>query len=391
MAPLTRPGNDANRTRELAAVLELVRTGRASTRGEIVSLLNLRSTSVSDFVGELVEKDLLRESTPRRRGRGRPAALLTYNAQRFGAVVLQVAGRRLIARAVDMGGRIVAEHTDAPPQDSTNDAMATTLARLAGAAAAEFPAGVEVVAVVCSLSGLLDARQKRWCFSSRWPQLHNLDIEAALRPLGHAVVLVRNIDAELTGRLADLDNGHDKSVLLLHWGHGIGAAYYTEGEIVNRSNGRFCEIGHWQLGNGRGAPCACGSTDCLETVAALWALRPRLEATFPGIAATEPELLADAMRLDLLSVPEVARATSEVVRLTSNLSRLLFPDRIIVTGPFVHNSAIFARFKSELEREPVLRAQERMVISAGEAMERFETAGALTGIFETARERLIAG
>ncbi|GAB5374270.1 MAG: hypothetical protein AcusKO_07320 [Acuticoccus sp.] len=391
MAPLTRPGNDANRMRELAAVLELVRTGRASTRGEIVSLLNLRSTSVSDFVGELVEKDLLRESTPRRRGRGRPAALLTYNAQRFGAVVLQVTGRRLIARAVDMGGRIVAEHTDAPPQDSPNDAMATTLARLAGAAAAEFPAGVEVVAVVCSLSGLLDARQKRWCFSSRWPQLHNLDIEAALRPLGHAVVLVRNIDAELTGRLADLDNGHDKSVLLLHWGHGIGAAYYTEGEIVNRTNGRFCEIGHWQLGNGRGAPCACGSTDCLETVAGLWALRPRLEAAFPGIAATEPELLADAMRFDLLSVPEVARATSEMVRLTSNLSRLLFPDRIIVTGPFVHNSAIFARFKSELEREPVLRAQERMVISAGEAMERFETAGALTGIFEAARERLIAG
>lgn len=391
MASLNRSTGEGGRARELAAVLDLVRTGRATTRGEIVSLLALRSSSVSEFVGELVAKDLVRESLPRRRGRGRPAALLTYNAQRFGAVVVKVSGRRILAQAVDMGGRIVAEHHETPPQDIGNTAMAGVLQRLASQAVADFPVGVEVVAVVASLSGILDARGGRWCFSSRWPQLDNLDLSAALAPLGLGLVLVRNLDAELTGRLAEaVEATAGESVLILHWGHGIGAGYATEGAIVNRSNGRFGEIGHWRLGNGRGAPCACGNTDCLETVAALWALAPRLEAAFPGIAATEPEFGADARHLDLLAVPEVALATNEVVRLTANLSRLLFPDRIIVTGPFVHNSAILARFKDALESEPLLRSLDRLQVDLGEAAERFETAGALTGIFEAARARLLA-
>ena len=378
------------RSRELGTVLDLVRTGRASTRGEIVAHLNLRSTSVSDFVGELVAKDLLRESIVKRQGRGRPAASLVYNWQRFGAIFIQVTSRSITARAIDMAGRIVAERRAEPPHATGNAEMAETLLSLARAVEAEFPAGVEVAAVICSLSGLLDAPRRRWCFTSRWPEIRNLDIEAALAPLGHTVTLVRNLDAELTGRLAEAGpQGADESVLLLHWGYGIGAAYYTEGAIVNRTQGRFCEIGHWRLGNAKGATCTCGNTDCLETAAALWSLGPKLRMAFPDVPIEEAELGPVARHLDLLAVPDMASATNEVVRLTANLSRLLFPDRIILTGPFVHNPAIFARFAEELERAPVLRALDRITVGAGDAVERHEMQGALSGVFETARAALL--
>ncbi|UIJ73396.1 ROK family protein [Aurantimonas sp. HBX-1] len=383
---------ETHRARELGAILDLVRNGQASTRSEIVELLNMRSTSVSEFVGELVEKDLLRESVPKQQGRGRPATFLAYNWQRFGVVFLQVTNRSLVAKAVDMAGRIVAERHESPPAETDNAGMAVILRELAEAMLLRFPSGVEVVAVVCSFSGLLDAPRQLWCFSSRWPQLRNLDVGAALSTIGKDVVLVRNLDAELAGRLADGATAHDgESVLLLHWGYGIGAAYYTEGSIVNRLRGRFCEIGHWGLGNARGAVCTCGNTDCLETVAALWSLGPQLQGAYPGIPLEEDTFGPMAQRLDLLAIPAVEEAAQQVVRLTGNLSRLLFPDRIILTGPFVQNAEIFHRFVRALEAAPVLKSLDRTIVTCGEPGSRHEMVGAAQAIFDAARFRLLAG
>ena len=373
---------ESNRARELAGILELVKSGRVSTRGEIVDLTGLRSTSVSEFVGELVARDLLRESVPRQRGRGRPKAFLSYNWQRFGAVFIQVASRTLVARAVDMAGRVIAERHARPPPETGNAQMAAALRQLAEEACGQFPAGLETAAIVCSLSGLLDAPQRRWCFTSRWPEIRNLDVGAALAPLGHEVVLVRNLDAELAGRLAEAPPRiRSESVLLLHWGYGIGAAYVTEGAIVNRTRGRFCEIGHWGLDNGRGIPCTCGNADCLETVAALWSLAPQLRAAFPEVPLDEDAFAGLSTRLDLMSVPQMGEALRQVVRLTGNLARLLFPERVILTGPFVQNQALFNRFVGALQDAPVLRTLDRPEVVRGGDGARFEMAGALAEIF----------
>ncbi|NDW05510.1 ROK family protein [Jiella pacifica] len=384
-------GSETQRTRDLRAVLELVRTGKATTRGEIIEHLNLRSTTVSELVGEMVEADLLRESIVKQRGRGRPAAFLTYNTQRFGVVFMQVASRSIVAKSVDMAGRVVAEVQAAPPAETGNEEMAAALRRLAAEALGRFPAGVEVVAVVCSFSGLLDAPRKLWCFSSRWPNVSNLDVGEVLGSLGKDVVLVRNLDAELAGRLANTEKRREESVLLLHWGYGIGAAYYTEGAIVNRLRGRFCEIGHWSLGNMRGAKCTCGNTDCLETVAALWSLGPKIRSVYPDIPLDEDAFGPMAERMKLVDVPSIAEATREVVRLTGNLSRLLFPDRIILTGPFVRNPDIFHRFVVALEAAPVLRGLDRTIVTSGEQGSGHELSGAVEPVFEAACDKLLRG
>lgn len=381
--------SETQRTHELRAVLDLVRMGKATTRGEIIAHLNLRSTTVSELVGELVETDLLRESVAKQRGRGRPAAFLTYNTQRFGVIFMQVASRSIVAKAVDMAGRVVGETHSAPPAETGNNEMASVLRHLAAEAIERFPTGVEPIAVVCSFSGLLDAPRKLWCFSSRWPNVSNLDVGEVLRSLGKEVILVRNLDAELAGRLANAGSRREESVLLLHWGYGIGAAYYTEGAIVNRQRGRFCEIGHWSLGNARGTRCTCGNTDCLETVAALWSLGPQIKSVYPDLPLDEDAFGPIAERLNLLGIPALAEATREVVRLTGNLSRLLFPHRIILTGPFVRNADIFHRFAIALEAAPVLRSLDRTVVTSGEHSSRHELLGAVETVFEDARSNLL--
>lgn len=380
---------DTSRSDDLLAVASLVRSGQATNRGEISRQLGMRSTSVSELVGQLVARDVLHENASRGRGMGRPAAVLSFNQQRLGAVFITVIDQMLVASAVDLDLRVLGQVSAAPPQAADNDTMAACLRQLVADTAAIFAPQIELCALVCSMSGLLDVGRKTWCVSSRWPELRNLDLGAALADFGCPIWLIRNLDAELAGLRRHENHQPDETALLLHWGHGIGAAYAAGGEVVNRSRGRFCEIGHWGLGNGRGLKCNCGNTDCLETVAGLWSIRPALLLEFPGLPRSESGIAAHLARMDLGDSPVVQSALSEVLRLTANLCRLLFPDRVILTGPFVQNPEVFSRFVQTLEVAPVLRSLDKVRVSVSDGGQAPELAGALGEPFAAALRQLL--
>ena len=152
------------RVEELVTIVGLVREGKAATRGDIAEQMSLRSTTVSEMVGELVAHDLLRATTIKKRGRGRPAAQLTFNPLRLGAVFVSVVDRMLIAKAVDLGGRILDEASITPPENAANATMADHVRRLVADIAHSFPQGTDICAVVCSFSGVIDVPRSTWCF-----------------------------------------------------------------------------------------------------------------------------------------------------------------------------------------------------------------------------------
>lgn len=381
---------ESARTHDLLAIADLVRTGQATSRGMIGRQLGLRSTTVSDLVGQLVARDVLHESTLRSRSKGRPAAVLLFNAHRLGAVFVTVIDQTLVGCAVDLNLRVIGTVTAAPPHLSDNAVLGETLRRLVRDTAALFQPETKVCAIVCSLSGLLDARRNTWCVSSRWPNMRNLDLAATLADFACRVWLIRNLDAELAGLRLSQHHGAEETALLLHWGHGIGAAFAAGGDVVNRNRGRFCEIGHWSLGNAQGRPCNCGNTDCLETVAALWSIGPKLARDFSGLPQSEREIAAHLGQADLLNSQVMGSALSEMLRLTANLCRLLFPDRVILTGPFVQNPDIFARFVEALTDAPILRTLDKLRVSVSDAQLAPEIAGALTEPFAQAMANMVS-
>jgi len=378
------------RTHDLLAIADLVRDGRATSRGMIGRQLGLRSTTVSDLVGQLVARDVLHESTLRSRSKGRPAAVLSFNAHRLGAVFVTVIDQTLVACAVDLNLRVIGTLSAAPPHLSDNDALIAALRRLVADTAALFPPETELCAIVCSLSGLLDVPRSTWCVSSRWPNMRNLDLGQALAEFACRVWLIRNLDAELAGLRLYERHGAEETALLLHWGHGIGAAFAAGGDVVNRNRGRSCEIGHWRLGNGQNRQCTCGNTDCLETVAALWSIGPKLAQDFPGLPQSEREIAAHLGHADLLDSTVVRKALSEMLRLTANLCRLLFPDRVILTGPFVQNPDIFGRFVEALSDAPILRSLDKVRVSVGDGHLAPEIAGALSEPFAQALADMVS-
>lgn len=380
---------ESNRSASLFTIAGLVRENRARTRGDIATQLAMRSTSVSDYVGELVARDIVRETSIKAHGRGRPAVALSFNAQRLGAVLIGVADDVLIGKAVDLDFRVLAETRLVPPADCDNRTMGVLLRQLVADVSKTFAVGMAISDIVLSLPGLLDVPRATWCVASRWPNLNNLDVSRTLSRFDIPVTVVRNLDAELEGIRLSEGSGRDENVLLLHWGYGIGAAFSSGDRVINHDRGRFCEIGHWGLGNGYGRQCTCGNKDCLETVAALWAIGPALHQQLPDLPDDENSMAADLRHIDINDLPAIQEGLREILRVTANLCRLLFPDRIILAGPFVQNPEIFRRFIEAIAQAPLLKSLDMAQVTTVEIGAGNEIRGALADPLNKSLFRLI--
>jgi transcriptional regulator of PTS gene len=339
--------------RHRARVLDAVANGGASARSQLVDRLGLRSTTVSHLVGELLFRRLLREVPGERRGRGRPALRLELNADRLGAIVLHCAGRTIAGTLIDLSGAVLAAESVAVDPGVDNAAMGAVLVGLAGRLRERLLPEMGFAGIGVALGGMIDLRRARWLISARWPRIDGLDVVAALEPVGTPVVVVRQLEAELLARLW-AERTCSGGTILLHWGWGIGIAYAIDGETFNGAGGPFGEAGHWRFDALRGRACGCGNTGCLETGAALWALLPALRERWPDLGEDEQDLARQLRERDVLAVPAVAEAARLVARALVNLCLLLFPDRVMISGPLVGNAACRALFESDCRAEGMI-------------------------------------
>lgn len=344
--------------RDRARVLSAVASGAATARAQLAERLKLRSTTVSHLVGDLLDRRLLLEVSSdyhgRRpgpgRGRGRPAAMLLLNPERFGAVVLHSSGRNVAGALIDMSGRVLESEVLTVDPAADNQAMGAALLGLTSRLHGGLRGGMDFAGVSVALPGVVDLRRARWLVSARWPRVGGLDVAAALASFQAPVLVLRQIDVELEARLK-APPPRAGSTLLVHWGWGIGLAYAIDGRSFNGVGGPFGEIGHWRLGALEGRHCSCGNTGCLETGAALWALLPALRRRWPELGEDEADLALQLRRCDIAALPEMVAAAKLMARAMANLCRLLFPDNVLISGPLVANAAYWALFEAAFRQE----------------------------------------
>lgn len=378
---------DRDRSRVLAAVLD----GAAASRPQLVEQLGLRSTTVSHLVGELVARRLLLEASGEKLGRGRPAATLLPNPRGLGVSVLHVASRTVVGVLVDMAGRVLERHATPVGPEAGNEAMAAVLADLATRLRAAVPRGMVHAGTSVAVSGVADVRGGRWLVSSRWPGISGLDITAALEPVAPPVLVVRHLESELRARLATDPALQAGGSLLLHWGWGIGLAYAVDGQPCNGAGGPFGEIGHWRFNALADRRCGCGNVGCLETGAALWSLLPELRAQWPDLVEDEARLAEQLRGRDLVALPAMDLAAELVARTLANLCRLLFPQRVMVSGPLASNAAYWAHFDALFRREGLLGGLALPPLLHEPASEALGIQGAAEPLLTRAVEELLRG
>jgi predicted NBD/HSP70 family sugar kinase len=332
---------DARRRRLMLAAI--ARGG--ATRKRLAHALGLRSATVSKHVTELIGAGLVIEKDAlAARSRGRPEIILACMTDAIVAIVLRANSDRFSAAIVDLDGSVVKEVSRSVDASRISAAgMEHSIFDMVRELRQSVPRS-EVAGLAISLPGIVDEQARRWISSSRFPNVPPLDLGKLESSLGMEVMAHRALNAELRGRLQFHPHERQSTVVLFHWGYGISLTYAVEGQIISSGHGAFGEVGHWRVEEPDGMRCKCGRFDCVETKGALWALAEKLD-----IRVTEDEL-GNILRNDpqLASHPLLVEAGTVVAGVLGRIYWLLFPQRLVISGPFVQSPVVRSYLEKRL-------------------------------------------
>ncbi|MVU82602.1 ROK family protein [Nocardia sp. ET3-3] len=322
--PIATPGTSTG------DVLDLIRGRDDITRADIRRLTGLSRTAVTARVDQLLDCGLIAEQAEGASTGGRPPGRLAFNPESGTVLAVSIGASRAQIAMCDLAGRVLAETAfEVPPVGDMQSVLATAAEHLEGLLAAApgnlvHGVGVGVPSVVdvttghsMSLAGR-DTVAVAEFFGARFDVPVRVDSDVNVLAL-----------AEHTRR-ADLGD-----LLVLKVSTGISVGIIAGGRLQHGALGAAGEIGHIKVGDAGDRLCHCGDRQCLETVAAGWALLEQfadLGRSVPGLPALAElarEGDPDAFRL----VREAGRRIGEVVAAAVNL---LNPAAIVVRGDLSH-------------------------------------------------------
>jgi predicted NBD/HSP70 family sugar kinase len=320
-------------------VLELVRSGRASTRSDLRRLTGMSRTAVVARVSALSDAGLLLLGDGLVSTGGRPPGSLVFNAD-AGVVVAAAIGRSRSQLALfDLVGEeieaVSLEHEIGAGPGVVMPEVARQLALLLGDELRT------VLAVGLSLPGTIDPALGVSVDSPVMGGWDGVDLAPFLREVTDAPLYVGN-DADVLARSERLGHaGTFDDLLVLKASTGLGLGIIAEGRVVSGHLGGAGEIGHTKIDAAEGRPCRCGDSGCLETIAGGWALLAELEVRGRPVGHVRDvvalALGGDAEARSLLR--EAGRRLGEVLAVAINL---LNPQAVVVGGDMAAAFDVYA-------------------------------------------------
>ncbi|NTW38340.1 MAG: ROK family protein [Cellulomonadaceae bacterium] len=277
----TPPGPDAAfatpvldpQVASLAAVLDLVRRGAASTRPELERLTGLGRKLVALRVTELMDAGLLDEGPLGPSTGGRAPRLLRFVADaglmlaaHFGATGMRVG-------VMDLAGRVQAQgHADHDIADGPEAALKLMLG-MWDSLLAQMPARADgqrppIWGVGVGVPGPVEFSTARPVSPPIMPGWHQFPVRERIQATWPVPVWVDNdVNAMALGELrAGIARG-TSDLVYLKLGTGIGAGFISRGGLHRGAQGVAGDVGHIPVREQLGIACRCGRIDCLEAVA----------------------------------------------------------------------------------------------------------------------------
>jgi len=310
-------------------LLELVRTGRASTRSQLRALTGLSRTAVTARVTSLTSSGLLLLGEELASTGGRPPGALVFNKD--AGVVLAVAiGRSRTQLAVlDLDGQErAADSRDQEVGVGPDELMADVVARFR-----VLLDGIEppILGIGLSLPGTLDPVQGLSVSSPVMSGWDGVPLAPYFAEIADAPLFVGN-DADVLARSELLGGAGDLGdVLVVKASTGLGLGIIAGGRVLSGHLGAAGEIGHTIVDAARDLPCRCGAVGCLETIAGGWSLVARMAESGHPVGHVR-ELVALALQGDSVArglLRDSGRELGEVLAVAINL---LNPAAVVIGG-----------------------------------------------------------
>lgn len=346
-----RFGAQTDEVTSLLRIVNLVRTGEATTRPEIGKVTGLGRGVVSQRVDQAISIGFLGDGEFGASSGGRAPRTLRFRAEQGMILVCALGAAHIRVGVAALDGDVL-EHAHrawdiAQGPEKTLDAVMALAEEVLRA-----HAKVPVWGVVVGLPGPVDFASGQPVAPPIMPGWNGYDVRTPFEERFHAPVWVDN-DSNLLAlgeRARRRDAGAD--LIYCKIGSGVGAGLLSKGRIHRGANGAAGDIGHVRVSDSD-AQCRCGKTGCLEAVAGGWALvRDAEQAVKDGANSTlagklkKGELTLEDITLaaqagDSLAITLIQKSARVAGETISALVNMFNPGVIVIGGAIASAGEVF--------------------------------------------------
>jgi predicted NBD/HSP70 family sugar kinase len=319
-------------------ILQLIRSGDATTRGDLLPATGLSRMTVAQRVDLLLAGGLVVETSSATAGRGRPRKSLRFNHEHAVVAVAAVDTTHAITAITDLEGRIIAhERIEPRVADGPLPTLTAISESLLSLLTRELPplAGIGI-----SVPGPVDPATGR---PSEPPIMPGWDAYPIAEHLREHVADVpvhtaNDADAAAVGEYVAEFRGC-RSLVMVKVSTGIGTGIVLGGERYVGTDGGAGDIGHVRVEHPGATRCMCGASGCLAAVASGRAVAAALRNLGKDATAGHDvgSLLRagdhDAMRLTRQAGRHIGEVLATVVC-------VLNPEVVVVGGDLASTSLI---------------------------------------------------
>lgn len=298
----------------LVRVLDLIRSGRATTRPEIARVSGYGRTVVAQRVQQLVSSGLVVEGRLGSSTGGRaPRHLELADVGRL--LVAELGATSISVGVATMRGEILASARVSADIGRGPEAVLAQVVELFDDLAAEAQVVQDRIwGVGIGLPGPVEFMTGRPSAPPIMPGWDAYPVRERLSERYDAPVWVDN-DVNLMA-LGELRRGvamGESDVLFIKVGSGIGAGIISEGRLHRGAQGSAGDVGHIAVENESAAVCRCGNVGCLEALAGGIAIASAAEqAAASGASSILTESLSRAGHVELADVRLAAERGDQV-------------------------------------------------------------------------------
>ncbi|MGW4434956.1 ROK family protein [Streptomyces sp. NPDC004596] len=380
-----RPGRTGKSGSQASAgdLLELVRSGRAVTRGALQQATGLSRATVGQRLDRLFRAGWLREGAGGPVGSplgGRPSITLEFDDSHAVVLAADLDTRHARAAVLTLAGDILAERSGALVIEDGPEAVLGELGRwFAGALAEAGHRAAEVCGIALAVPGPVDRESGRVVQPPIMPGWDGYDIRGRLSRAftehtgAPAVPVLVDNDANLMAYGEQRAGYPDCAAFaLVKVSTGIGAGVVVDGSIYRGVDGGAGDIGHIRVG--AEALCRCGSYGCLAAVASGGAVARRLtEAGVPAASGSDVrDLLAAGHPEAAALAREAGRRVGDVL---ATVVTLLNPGVLMIAGDLA-GTPFLTGVRELLYQRALPRSTARLEVVTSRLGERAALAGA---------------
>jgi len=355
-------------------VLELIRTKQPIARAGLSRWSGLQPSTVSNIVEQLIAEGWIEEGAESRRPRGRPATLLSLNAN-LAMIAADIRPHQAIIAVVDLNGRFLSREV-IPIASDPERGVQRVIECMKSLRASHSDKSFEGIGI--SLPGRVDPVAQRLILAPnlKW---YDYDIKSAIeRAMKLQVEMDNAANACLLSELWFGRMNGVRNAVLVTISEGVGSAILANGQLVVGKSGLAGEFGHIPI-DPLGPRCGCGRTGC-------WEMYASSRAALRFYAESSPEIPVTGIQ-GLLNLAEDGdkKATAALRRQATYLgiglrliSSALAPELILLSGDLTSAwSRLGPIVEKELGEQMLAGTPPRIVVTTDPELARLRGAAAL--------------